>query len=334
MIIFGGIISSTIVIIILVIIIIIVLSYNSIKAMSDQLISYNQCNAIDNNGDPVYENQGGTYSDLLCPLNSLLITDPEFREKTLKIYSPSKMANAIYNIASNNWVLPNTNIIAKDQVLAGMVINEWYTSDDALNARKTIEYNSDLSSFTIDGINYNNFSNSGLNLSQYKDSKGIIVFYLYMDNNVIIELPIQLYISKLSENQRGNQKVKVKGVFRTVNVDPIDIQSIDDLKNLLDEKFYKFKDSSHKSCMGLNPDGQKENDEYCKFFNVNGLNGLIIALKRVIVVNLPENINSDYISYIEKKISLGQTLTYLEFFLWLAMLSYRDSITYDFKLIK
>lgn len=322
--------------ILIIIIYIIYTVYTSIQAQADQLISNNQCDDVDNDGNNYFNTPShpGTYDSKLCLLNPLMLSDKEFRDSILSIYGPKKIVTAITNLTTGAWTFPSTSLIQKDQTLSNMILNPWFTADDALNAHKLVTYSKTLNSFTIDGKTYNNFNNSGLNLSSYVDSvTGNAHYYLFMDNNVVIELPIQLYIENLTPAQQGNQKVKVNGVFKTLNVPPINITSIDDLKTVLSDKFYNFLDTTGNTCKSLNLDGQKANDNYCKFFTSDSLSGLVVVLKRIIVVPMNNPIViADYITYVEQQISNSSRITYLEFFLWLAMKSHRDSITYDFVL--
>jgi hypothetical protein len=313
-------------------------AYNTIQAQTDLLINNNQCDDVDDDGNNYFDTPShpGTYDARLCSFNPLMLSDKDFRDNILSLYGPNKIVTAIKNLTTGAWNYPSTSLIQKDPVLSKMILNSWFTADDALNTHKTVYYSKTLNSFSIDGIEYNNFDNSGLNLSSYTDPKsGKTNYYLYMDNNVMIELPIQLYIQNLPQEQRGNQKVKVNGVFKTLNVPPINITNINDLKSVLSDKFYNFIDNNKNTCKQLNPDGQKNNDNICKFFASDSLSGLVIALKRILVVPMNNPIVvADYINYVDTQISNSSRITYLEFFLWLAMKSHRDSLTYDFILDK
>lgn len=310
--------------------------YRNIQEQTDVLVENKQCLYTDNEGDPLFINNEGIYNDSLCILNPLLITDDGFRESALSLYSPDKLLLSLKNIYNGVWTVPSTKIINQDPILANMILNPWFSSDDSFNSYKSVFFNNTINSFTIDNVQYNNIDNSGINLSSYLDKNGIEQYYLFIDNNVIIELPVQLYIGNLRlEEQQTPQTVSVNGVSKVLKLTPIKISFLSELLTILDEKFYKFRDNFSKTCIRLNVTNQEENDNTCKFFTKETISGIVVVLKRIIVVPMNNDIVvSDYITRIEEKNSKGSKINYLEFFLWLAMKSYRDNITYNFILNK
>jgi hypothetical protein len=316
--------------------------YSKANELTKTLMDHDQCNASDTNGKSIFSSGGvpytpnGPFDEKFCIFNPLFLTDVEFRESALMLYTPSQIITAFIKILNGSYQLPSSSLIQQDPVLANMILNPWFTSDTPFNVTEKITYNKSLNSFVLNGEEYNNFSNSGINLSSYVDKKTRETnYYLFMDNKVILELPIQLYIQKLPAELRGNQKVKSGGVWKTVNVDPINIVTVDNLHTVLEHDFYQFKDrSGFKTCQNRDSKEQKDVDSTCKFFSADSLSGLIVALKRILVINLPDNVIADYIEYVNIKISNGTRITYMEFFLWLAMKSHRDKVTYDFQMIK
>jgi hypothetical protein len=332
--------SSSILVIIILSLYVLYIINQGLVEQSTYLVNNNQCLDTDANGNPIFISNQGAVDDRLCIFNSLLISDPVFRESVLSLYSPGKMLLAIENLSSGKWPYPSTKLVQEDPILSTMILNQWFSSDDALNSHRNVMFSNTLNFFVVDGKTYSNFDNSGLNLSSYIDKNGNPIFYIFMDNNVVIELPIQLFIYNLPVEQQKNQRVKIKGIWKILNVPPIKITDVESLKSILTDKFYNFKDtqtdgSFRKSCLGLNPDEQKQNDNNCKFFTSDSIGGIVTVLKRVVVVPMQNDaIVSDYISYVENKVINFQQITLLEFFLLLAMKSHRDSITYDFKLDK
>jgi hypothetical protein len=310
--------------------------YSAVQTQTDLLVRNNQCLDSDINGNPIFANNQGPYDDRLCIFNSLLVSDKEFRNNTLSLYPPKNITNAIQNLSNGTWTWPSTKLIQQDSILSNMILNPWFTADDALNSHTKVTYSKSLNLFIIDGVSYNNFDNSGLNLSSYIDKDRNTNYYLFLDNNVVIQLPIQLFIYNLNKNkQPSSQIIKVNGVFKTLNITPIQITTVDDLKTILNDQFYSFRNASSNTCLGLNLDAQKTNDNTCKFFTADSVGGIVTALKRVVVVPMQNDaVVADFIMYVENKIATSIKLTLLEFFLWLAMKSHRDNITYDFVLDK
>lgn len=305
--------------------------YSQVDAYALQLFSYGECNAQREDGSFVFKEKGGNTSNALCVLHPLFLTDKTFRNNALMAYSPTQMINAAKNIASGTYQLPGMDLVAQDPILANMILNPWFVSDDPFNSRQYVLYNDNLTSFTLNNTVFNNFTATGLKLGVYTDPKTSHVhFYFYLDNNVIMELPIQLYLQKLPPDQQNEIKVKEYGIVKSLKVTPINITTLDELKRVLEDKFYRFAMSIGDSCNGLDPRHQQGADSKCKFFPADALGALVTTFKRVIAINLPENVRADFINYVQGKIDSSSQLDYLEFFLWLAMLSVRDKVTYTF----
>lgn len=339
----------------------------------DYLWESNYCRVLDENNELVIDKKSGSifgkdgmYSIEYCAFHPLFLTDPAFREKTLELYSIDKIFASIKNFFTGEWTLPDQNLIQKDPVLASMILNPWYTSDDIFYTQTKIQYTFDLSEFIIGDKKYSNFNTDknkpdGMQLSWYKkymntniatktkcEQKDEVacntspamckcsytdneVYYLFMDTNVMIQLPMQLYLGKLPDSQSQNViTVKVKGKTKKIPLAPIRITKLDDLKTVLADKFYAFKNIIKSECNTISDAQQKSSDSKCKFFKSDALAGVIIALKRIIIINIPESVRDDFIKDVDNIIAKNLTLNYLQFFLWLAAKSHRDKITYDF----
>jgi hypothetical protein len=284
----------------------------------------------------------------LCPFHPLIVTDKKFRDKVLAGYGPDKMLTALKNIITGVWKLPDPNLIKKDPILATMILNPWYIADDANNTVETIEYPPTLDSFVYQDKIYSNFIENGIFVDQYTNIKGEKFYYYYMDNDILIDLPSQLYIGKTSGVVSQETLIKIEGKIDKRVVTGIKISNLEEFNREITARFYKFLDiksytqSKANKCKNVNPSDQQKADPVCKFFPAemsgtppqSGLDGIIIALRRVVVVNIDDNIIDDYIESIDKKIRENHQLTYLEFFMWLSMKSKRDKITYKFKLKK
>lgn len=309
----------------------------------DFLWKSGKCNFINDAGINVLNKDSGSlfgkngiYSYHYCALNPLMLTDKEYKKNVLNIYDVNKMINAVKNLNNGTWKLPGKDIIEKDNILANMILNPWYTSDDPYNTTQNVYYTSDLSNFMINNNSINVKSeNRGMNLGWYDkiDSKQNTnrSYYLYTDNKIIINLPISLYMGKY-QSSIGDLEIKINGKKSRVDElgsKAIVINTVSDLKKLLEETFYKFKEKIGDTCKNLDTGGQKEKDSICKFFPSNGLGGFITVLKRIIVLHLPSTVIDDFISEFESSMYY-MNVDYLEFFLWMAMKSYRDEITYNF----
>ena len=344
-------ISSSLIVCLLLFIVVIALIYYAIEWVKnrymkifniDFLWNNGKCNFITDAGENVLVKDGsffgekGKYNYRYCVLNPLMLTDKNYRNGVLHTYGVNKMIDAIKKLNSSTLKLPGKDIIEKDPILANMILNPWYTSDDPYNTIRNITYTYDLSTFIINGDRVNLRKESkGMNLGWYDkiDAKQNInrSYYLYTDNKIIINLPISFYLGKY-QSSIGDLNVKVNGKVTNANdlgSKPINVETVSDLKKLLEDTFYKFKEKNNDLCKNLNTEQQQKNDSVCKFFPDIGLSGLVTVLRRIIVIHLPSSVIDDFISNFEKDMYY-MNVDYLEFFLWLAMKSHRDNITYNF----
>ena len=309
----------------------------------DFLWKSGRCNFINDEGINVIDKdrgslfgKNGIYSYHYCALNPLMLTDKEYKNSVLNIYNVNKMSNAVKNLNNGTWKLPGKDIIEKDSILANMILNPWYTADDPYNTIQDVYYTFDLSNFMIDGNRiYVKSENRGMNLGWYDkiDSKQITnrSYYLYTDNKIIINLPISLYMGKY-QSSIGDLKIQIKGKkmkTEELGSKPVVINTVSELKKLLEDTFYKFKEKNGDLCKNLNSSDQQKYDSTCKFFPDIGLGGLVTVLRRIIVIHLPSTVIDEFISNFEITMYY-MNVDYLEFFLWMAMKSHRDKITYNF----
>lgn len=362
--------STSIILIIAILVISVIYLHKKYKEIFsiDYLWDNNYCTVVDESGKTVVDKdtgsifgRNGIYSTEYCAFHPLMISDSEFREKALTLYDTSKIFTAIKNFFNGTWRLPDQNLIQKDPVLSTMILNPWYTSDDVFYTPNTIQYTFDLKTFIVDGKEFYSFENSGLYSSFYKqninannntrtkcspadtficeDSPGLCncqqqdveVYYLYMDNRILIELPMQLYLGKIDDSQTKTISIKVGGKIQQAKIEPFKVTNLEDLEKLLEQRFYQFKNAIGTACDRVSSKDQKAYDSKCKFFQSDALAGLVIALKRIIIINIPESVRDDWITKVDGKIAMDTTLSYLEFFLWLAAKSHRDKITYNFE---
>lgn len=307
----------------------------------------------------------GTYSIEYCAFHPLMLTDPKFRDSAIALYGGNKTFTAIKRLFNGTWRLPDKNLITQDPVLSTMILNPWYTSDEVGYQKQIIEYTFDLRTFVIDGKQFSTFQQEGLEHSYYKeyiyannntkvkcsmqdqficnDTPGLCncshqdieVYYLYMDTRILIELPMQLYLGKLPDSQTNKVKIKVNGKVQELSVEPLQVKTLEDLERVLTTRFYQFKrklidEYGNFSCGGLSSKDQKLYDSRCKFFKSDALDGIVIALRRIIIINIPESVRDAWIEKIDRIISLNQPLDYLQFFLWLAAKSHKEGIKYEF----
>jgi hypothetical protein len=254
------------------------------------------------------------YKQLLCMLHPLMVTDVKFRNGVLKKYNLPKAFRALKYLYNGTW----TQDPAPDPYLKYMVMNPWYISDTKNNTTEFIFYSNDISSFTYNSKTFSNFNEDGLYLSFFKDDTNFVRWYIYIDISILMEI---------------RKEIVEKSV---------EIKTADDLDRILLSKFYKFaRDNIYhqQTCANNDPQQQEKNVKTCLFFNpdvpskkiTESFSGLVVALKRVIVVALSENVINEYIAKIDEKIRLGTNLRRIEFFMWLALKSHRDSITFKFK---
>jgi hypothetical protein len=362
--------STSIILIIAILVIGVIYFHKKYKEIFsiDYLWDNNYCIVVDENGKTVVDKdtgsifgRNGIYSTEYCAFHPLMLTDSEFREKALSLYDTSKIFTAIKNFFNRTWLLPDQNLIKTDPVLSTMILNPWYTSDDVFYTPNTIQYTYDLKTFIVDGKAFFSFDNDGLYSSFYReninanretktkcspkdtfvceDSPGLCqcqyedleVYYLYMDNRILIELPMQLYLGQLDDSQTKTISIKVGGKIQQAKIEPFKVTNIEDLEKLLERRFYQFKDAIGTACDRVSSKNQKAYDSKCKFFQSDALAGLVVALKRIIIINIRESVRDAWITKVDDKINMDTTLSYLEFFLWLAAKSHRDKITYNFQ---
>lgn len=359
---------------ILILIILVIVFGLSFKNRYNNLFSTNflmrngYCKVIDDNGTPIITDSGslfgigGIYSKEYCSLNPLILTDNKFRENALAKYDLNQLYTFIMNVFSGKQKLPDQNLINTDPILSSMILNPWYTSDDSYFTSENIYYTFDLRTFKINDTIYTSFNNDGLYLSWYDELKSLNIntgdicsplektdcenyqfkcqcqndivrtYYLYMDNNLILDLPAQLYLGKLSNSDIGKETVRLSK--NNTPLQPLRINNLSDLENLLENRFYKFRNKVGNSCEFLLESKQKEKDSFCKFFTSSSLSGLVIVLRRILINNISDNVIEEYIQKINKKMSRNQSLDYLQFFLWLAAKSKFDKVNYKFILYK
>ena len=262
--------------------------------------------------DPMYIKGTDTKNPYLyigkrgCLLHPLLMTDGTWRMKALSYYNPFSFIKTLWSFRSEEW--------KSDQHLISYVLNPFFIADDQYNISQIVEYYPALTAFVINGKEFWNFEEEGLYKSMYVDDKGVLQYYLYTDNEVIMQMPNDLIQKKLV------------------------INTLDDLLNTLKTKFYGFKESNgYTNCRNQPPSGMKANDAQCKFLTAdtgtspNQFGGGVIAFRRVIVRYLKEDVITAFLDYANTKVENNIQMTYLEFFLWLAMRSYRERITFQFK---
>ena len=315
----------------------------------------------------LFYGKDSVYSREFCAFNPLMLTDKNFRESATALYDKDKMFKGIKRIINGTWVLPNRDLINKDPVLFSMILNPWYIRDDVFYTKQKIQYTFDLRTFIIDGVEFSNFTDrGGVYHSSYtnvinansstrvdcsdditdvitcRDNPGICpcsvqnvpIHYLYIDSTLLVELPAQFYLGKIPDSQTKRVKVKIYGKEKELDIKPLRIETLKDMEDLVFTRFYDFEQKmrvDNFSCDDLIAADQKKYDSRCKFFESNALAGLIVALRRLIIINIPESVRDDWIKKVDDLNNRGQQLNYFEFFLWLAAKSHRDKITYEFK---
>lgn len=361
--------SSCIVLLVLVIIVLFTTirdKFNT-KFNTNYLITNNYCRVINDKGIQIVTNDGslfgygGKYSKEYCVLNPLILTDEKFKEKALALIDLDNIYTFITNIFNDKQKLPDQNLINTYPVLSSMIINPWYSSDDVYYTPQDIYYTYNLSTFKINNKIFNGLSNNGLYLSWYDSVTSINFntgkecsvfekiecesplkykcqcqqdtvrqYYLYMDNKLILDLPTQLYLGKLSDSDL----LQIKLSKSLADVIPLRINTLTELETLLEKYFYNFREKAGNICELLSDDDQKEQDSFCKFFTSSSLSGIVVILRRLIINNIPSNVTMEFIQKIDNKISINKKLDYLEFFLWLAATSKVNKVSYNFILYK
>lgn len=166
------------------------------------------------------------------------------------------------------------------------------------------------------------------------------VYYLYTSNDNIIELPMRLYMGKVDEKDAKTIKIKKGGKSQDKIIQPLKVKTVENLERVLMENFFEFRKGLKKDtngltdCEGLILKSQKAYDSKCKFFGSDALEGLVTALRRIIVINISEEAARGYKEKVDKIISLNKTLNYLQFFLWLAIRSQFEKLSFVFRPFK
>jgi hypothetical protein len=293
--------SFVIVVVVVVIAYFIYTVYAQLMTHTDYLISISQC-----------EPEVIDINQFLCVLHPLFVTDATFRNNVIAKYDLTKLIKAIGYLYDGSW----TNTPAPDGYLKFMVMNPWYISDEKNFTKDIVYYAADLTTFEYNGIPFSAFSGEdGLYLSKYIDPEVKITYwYLYIDFSILINIRTDI----------------VKG--------DLVVKSANDVDTALMQRFYEFYRNNLRigACENLLPKAQQTVAQKCLFFNPKtdktpeSFSGLIKVLRRIIVVALEDNLINDYISQIDKKISEHQTISRMQFFMWLAMKSQRDSVKYEF----
>lgn len=314
---------------------------------------------IDKDTGSLFGNDG-VYSIEYCAFNPLMISDPNFREQALTLYGgPGKLIQSFQKFFNGDWVLPDQNMLKNDLPLSSMILNSWYTSDDAYFTPVQVDFSTDLSTFKIGPHKFIGMNPDGLYLSwsdqymNYNDEKlrqckateikecenspatckcklqTVRQYYLYTDNRLIIELPMQLYLGK--EGGAAKQiEIKVGGKKQTRTIEPLKIETLTQLKSLIEDRFYAFKANVGTKCNNVSAKDQKAYDSQCKFFTSEALSGLVTVFRRILVIHLPSSVIDAFIEDVDTKISKNKKLSYLQFFIYLSCTSYRDKLKYVF----
>lgn len=329
------------------------------------------CDVLDEEGNTLVDKdtgslfgKDGVYSIEYCAFHPLMISDPMFKEQALTLYGgPGKLIQSFWKFLNGTWKLPDQNMLKIDPPLSSMIINPWYTSDDAYFTPVTVDFSTDLSTFKIgpnkfigmnpDGLylswseeemNYNNTKLQkckGIDLTNCEKSPAtcdckfqkVIQYYLYTNNRIIIELPMQLYLGNQDEKVAKDISIKVNGVVKTRRIEPLKIETLAKLKQVIEAKFYAFKDEmkvAKITCDKISEKDQKKYDSACKFFTSDSLSGLVTVFRRILVIHLPNSVIDAYIEEVQTLINKNKKLSYLQFFIYLSCTSYRDKIKYIF----
>ncbi|NBP15816.1 hypothetical protein EBU95_15740 [bacterium] len=276
--------------------------YTKLKTHTDYIINIGQCQ------EEVYKNH-----QFLCVFHPLLITDSDFRNRVIEKYGISEVIKAIGYLYDGSW----TRTPPPDPYLKYMVMNPWYISDEKNFVTEIVYYASDLTSFEYKGLTFSAFrGDDGLYISKYTDPESKNVYwYMYIDFSIMMKI----------------RKDIVEGALK--------ITSANDVESALMNRFYEFYRNNLRvnTCDNLDPTGQDKVVKQCLFFNPKtdktpeSFTGLVIALRRVIVVALDSAVIEEYIQKINAKLDKNQNISRMEFFMWLAMKSHRDSIKFKFK---
>lgn len=325
------------------------------------------CDVVNEEGKTLVDKETGTlfgkdgvYSIEYCAFNPLMISDPNFREGSLTLYGgPGKLIQSFWKFMNGTWKVPDQNLLQKDLPLSSMILNPWYTSDDAYFTPVMVDFSTDLSTFKLGAKKFIGMNQDGLYMSwsdermNYNDEKlekckatdvrkcesspancnckvqTVRQYYLYADNRLIIELPMRLYLGKEGGAARKID-IKVGGKKQTRDITPLKIETLDQLKSLIESSFYAFKNTVGTRCNNIPAKDQKAQDSICKFFTSEALSGLVTVFRRILVIHLPSSVIDAYIEDVESKISKNKKLSYLQFFIYLSCTSYRDKIQYVF----
>jgi len=269
---------------------------------TDYIIKINRC-------DPDVLN----IHQFLCVFHPLIVTDADFRGRVIEKYGISEVIKAMRYLYDGTWI----KTPAPDPYLKFMVMNPWYISDEKNFAEKIVYYAQDLSSFEYEGVTFSAFrGDDGLYTSRYTDPQSKITYwYMYIDFSIFLKIREDI----------------VKGTLK--------VTSANDIESALMERFYEFyrKNIRLNRCDNLDAQGQEKVVRECLFFNPEtektpeSFTGLVISLRRIIVVALDNSVIDEYITRINDTIDRNQNISRMQFFMWLAMKSQRESIKFKFR---
>lgn len=276
--------------------------YKRLQTHTDYIINIGKC------PEEVYK-----IHQFLCVFHPLLVTDADFRGRVIERYGISEAVQAIRYLYDGSW----TKTPAPDPYLKFMVMNPWYISDDKNFVEEIVYYATDLTSFEYKGLTFSAFrGDDGLYISKYTDPDSKVVYwYMYIDFSIFLKIREDI----------------VKGTLK--------VTSANDIESAILQRFYEFYRNNIRigKCDNLDRQGQDKVVKDCLFFNPKtdktpeSFTGLVIALRRIIVVALDASVIDEYITRIDNKISQNQNISRIEFFMWLAMKSQRDSVKFRFK---
>ena len=276
--------------------------YRRMKTHTDYIINIGQC-----------PEETWKIHQFLCVFHPLFVSDDDFRNRVIEKYDIGKFIKAIGYLYDGTW----TRTPAPDGYLKYMVMNPWYISDEKSFVQEFVYYATDLTSFEYNGLTFSAFKgDDGLYISKYTDQESKLVYwYMYIDFSIMLKI----------------RKDIVEGTLK--------INNANDVESALMERFYEFYRNNIRvnTCDNLDPKGQDAVVKQCLFFNPKtdktpeSFTGLVTALRRIIVVALEASVINEYITRIDNKLQRNQNISRMEFFMWLAMKSQRDSVKFKFK---
>uniref|UniRef100_A0A6C0H7V5 Uncharacterized protein n=1 Tax=viral metagenome TaxID=1070528 RepID=A0A6C0H7V5_9ZZZZ len=276
--------------------------YMKLKTHTDYIINIGEC------PEEIYN-----IHQFLCVFHPLFVSDEDFRNSVIQNYDVGKVFKAIGYLYDGSW----TRTPAPDGYLKYMVMNPWYISDEKNFVQEFVYYDPDLTLFEYKRFTFSAFKgDDGLYISKYTDPESKNVYwYMYIDFSIMMKI----------------RKDIVEGTLK--------INNANDVESALLNRFYEFYRNNLRvnTCDNLDRAGQDKVVKQCLFFNPKtdktpeSFTGLVIALRRIIVVALEAPVIDEYITRIDTKLNKSQNISRMEFFMWLAMKSHRDSIKFKFK---